>query len=199
MVDEVSSTWCELMAAIRRHETVPRSFSAEVDSSFIPFALCWSTNYDLDIIPQQGLERFPELRRSSKTGDEAASKHSASFTVQFHVIVSQLFDFFILYGLIGPVGKLLHSLWRAESWADSFQRWFVSDRISPLSDLRSLSRYDHAKANGREGKLQLLERGRARRGFTWWRVLFRPYHDPHKIKKKAFIYKATLCSARQQE
>lgn len=154
------------------HETVPAEASRlkSIAHLFL-FASRWCTNYDLDIIPQQGLERFLELRRSSKTRNEAASKHSASFTVQFHVTVSQLFNFFILYGLIGPVGKLLHRLWRAESWADSFQRWFASDRISPLFDLRSLSRYHHAKANGTEGKLQLLERGRI---FAWWGVLFRP-------------------------
>lgn len=72
----------------------PRSFSAEIDCSFIPFASRWCTNYDLDIISQRGLECFLELRRSSKTRNEAASKHSASFTGQLHVIVSQLFNFF---------------------------------------------------------------------------------------------------------
>lgn len=117
----------------------PRSSSTEIDHSFIPLASRWSANYDLDITPQRGLERFLELRQSSETWDEVASKHSASFTVEFHAIVSQLFSLFfpILYGLIGPVGWLLHSLWRAGSWAESFQRRFMSDWVSPVSDLGS--------------------------------------------------------------
>lgn len=62
--------------------------------------------------PTEGIGR---LRGSSGTWNEVVSKHSASFIVYFHIIVSLQFNFFfILYGLIGPVGELLHGLWRAE-------------------------------------------------------------------------------------
>lgn len=191
MLDEVSSTWRELMVARRRCETVSAKLLGWEQSLIYSFCLTlipqlWSGHF-----PTAGTGMFPRAEKSIWNRGWGGV---------------EVFRIFYCAVSCDCVSAFFYSLWFnwssgktaaqpvtcAESWADSFQRWFVSDRISLLSDLWSLSRYDHAKANGREGKLQLLERGRARRRFTWWGAFSDHVVITRKFEK-AFIF--AVCSS----
>lgn len=131
LLDDVSSASREPVEAGHMKTAPAEASRLKIDCSFIPFCLTlmhqlWSGHY-----PTAGdWNASSSWERSSKMRNEAASKHPASFTVRFHVAVSQLFNFFflILYGLIGPVG---------EAAAPPVMCWILSPQFSEM--IRSLT------------------------------------------------------------
>lgn len=164
LLDDVSSASREPVEAGHMKTAPAEASRLKIDCSFIPFCLTlmhqlWSGHY-----PTAGdWNASSSWEGSSKTRSEAALKHPASFTVRFHVAVSQLFNFFFFYSLWfnwSSGGSCCTACDVLNPEPTVFRDDSESDRISPPFDLRSLSRYHRAKADGTEGKLQLPERGR---------------------------------------